>query len=340
MSTNFYYPGPKKKLAVLATAGDSNGIMHAIRRSIASTLQNRADFLSTIAAGSLSGLLADVFAYVPNRFKTLLMAQGAKGEQATTRELAQRVIKNQGVRGLVTGISPLMVLAVPSNAVFFSSVEFATKLINDPAVQQSSIPSSALQLLPGLMAQALAGLTGWTTTEVVKEAMQRETDRRPSLTRTVVDIYKTNGIPGFFRGYVAQFITYAPYNMLGLPLSNWILKTLFDGSDSDPAFLASFAFGYGLAGVITTPIDVVKTRVQLNAADSKLYPDKSITACTRRVYAESGVRGFFAGGGARAAWLAPRMAGAFWLFGKTKKHLMENKVFADDQDGFASKPWQ
>jgi|GEM_PF-1783896 len=335
----------------------------AIRESWADFFHDKVNVLQTVVAGSLSGLVADICAYVPNRFKTLMMAQGAKRESATLSQLYYRVRSKQGARGLMTGISPVLALALPSNAAFFATVEFTKKTIDKRAFKDSVIPNCLLSLLPGLGGQVVAGAAGWTTTEVLKEAMQRQTEGKPRLTQTVLEVYRTSGVPGFFRGYLSQFLTYAPYNMLGLPMSEWLLLQLFNNSDSDVAFLISFALGYGAAGVLTTPMDVIKTRIQLNAVDQRLYPNKTILAAAKQIYFEGvlnsfpvkhphsdkapgiitqvlkGLQGFFSGATPRAGWLAPRMALAFWLFGKFKGYLESQHLFVTEKNDDKPSPW-
>lgn len=70
-----------------------------------------------------------------------------------------------------------------------------------------------------------------------------------------------------------------------------------------------------VASLVTTPIDVVKTRVMLSAtentgsgageeADGTKKPAKGTFAVGRKIFFEEGVRGLFKGGAIRAVWTA------------------------------------
>lgn len=86
---------------------------------------------------------------------------------------------------------------------------------------------------------------------------------------------------------------------------------------------ASGAFGGGLATLVTQPMDVVKTRMQLSQKTIDGSPSRyrTVTEATRRVFNEEGVYGFFRGAsprfmkrilGSAITWMVFEEANAFY----------------------------
>ena len=78
--------------------------------------------------------------------------------------------------------------------------------------------------------------------------------------------------------------------------------------------------GYGLAGAVTNPFDVVKTRIQVAQSNPELFNYqggheliRGLDAA-RQMLAKEGPLAFFAGISGRVGWLAPRCALAVTAF--------------------------
>jgi hypothetical protein len=84
--------------------------------------------------------------------------------------------------------------------------------------------------------------------------------------------------------------------------------------------LCSF-FGYAAAGFVTTPADVVKTRIQVQASNPELFNFKGPIDCTAQILKNEGIGGLMAGWSGRVGWLAPRCAVAVTAFEATAKAI-------------------
>jgi hypothetical protein len=110
------------------------------------------------------------------------------------------------------------------------------------------------------------------------------------------------------------------------------------------------AISGSIASTVTTPIDVVKTRVMLSAGEShssgsrndvkgeiNAVRDKGPLAVGRDILRNEGVRGLFKGGLIRAGWTAIALGlylslyegGRFWL----EKRRMERDGIGRDEGG-------
>ncbi len=89
----------------------------------------------------------------------------------------------------------------------------------------------------------------------------------------------------------------------------------------------------GFTAVLTTPMDVVKTRMMLSVGDSwgekgKVQPSGYQVA--KLVYSERGVRGLFRGGALRAVWTAVGSALYLGTYEAAKVWLKGGKELGDD----------
>jgi solute carrier family 25 S-adenosylmethionine transporter 26 len=141
-----------------------------------------------------------------------------------------------------------------------------------------------------------------------------------------------------FRGYTALAARNLPFTAMQFPMFEHLKVTIkdyrkrngtFSGTLMETALITAVSAGSAgsVAAVITTPVDVVKTRIMLSAAGEstetkamekaksqgqslqKLASQrgatkKSSVTVAREVFAESGIKGLFRGGALRAAWTA------------------------------------
>ena len=115
---------------------------------------------------------------------------------------------------------------------------------------------------------------------------------------------------------------------------------------------ASAALAGALAAAVTTPSDVIKTRMMLAAGGSAegsgehvvkevgkrsatAGADKrSFVAVARQIYAERGVRGLFRGGWLRATWTAAGSGLYLGVYEASRVWLMRGKDAPDEDDGW------
>lgn len=83
----------------------------------------------------------------------------------------------------------------------------------------------------------------------------------------------------------------------------------------------------GFASTVTTPIDVVKTRVMLAASEG--VANRGIWAMGRQIYRDEGLRGLFRGGAIRSVWSAAALSIYLGIYEGERLYL-ENKRRAQD----------
>jgi hypothetical protein len=279
---------------------------------------------SLVGAAAISGLPADVFAFPFSRVKTVRMTQGAFGKQQGFFATTRNIYRLQGLRGFYRGLSPVLTTAIPGTTAYFTGAHLTERALGTGAA------SSFAQGLAG----QLAGSAVWVPSEVLKELRQMMNMKpelrgktTPQLLRHIV---RHEGVRGLYRGFVPQLLTFGPFNSLGVLLSTQLKQRVFGNQDNVAASFTSFLFGFGIAAAVTTPIDVVKTRIQVSTADPKRFPYRGIYECIKHVLEKEGLRAFLSGGLERALWLGQRQAIAWTTFG-TAFSLLRNRPEQPDE---------
>lgn len=162
---------------------------------------------------------------------------------------------------------------------------------------------------------------------------------QPSVTMQALKSFKKPS--QLFRGYTALAARNLPFTAMQFPMFEHLKLTIKDyrkrhglesGTLMETGLVTGISAGAAgsIAAVITTPVDVVKTRIMLSAAGSEsateaknvlneakakgktaeeLARDKGVTKKTglqvaREIVKEGGVKGLFRGGILRGAWTA------------------------------------
>lgn len=137
------------------------------------------------------------------------------------------------------------------------------------------------------------------------------------LLQSAKELYKAEGTLGFYRGFQATIQREIPFACVQYPLyellrRNWA-KTRPDGQLEPWRGALCGSFAGGLTGFLTTPLDVIKTRVMLSSDPN--HSSHPIDAM-KQIFREGGLRRLFAGALPRTAWIS---LGGFIFFGAYEK---------------------
>uniref|UniRef100_A0A3Q3BRI9 Mitochondrial glutamate carrier 2 n=1 Tax=Kryptolebias marmoratus TaxID=37003 RepID=A0A3Q3BRI9_KRYMA len=138
--------------------------------------------------------------------------------------------------------------------------------------------------------------------------------QRPSATGITVELLKTRGLAGLYKGAGATLMRDVPFSMIYFPLfAN--LNALGRGTTGSQAdvqakapFWQSFMAGCcagSVAAVAVTPLDVIKTRLQTLQKGEGEDTYRGILDCTKRIMRREGPSAFLKGATCRALVIAP-----------------------------------
>lgn len=115
-------------------------------------------------------------------------------------------------------------------------------------------------------------------------------------------------IKGFYRGWSTTILREIPFTIIQFPLYEWLKKTWSTKQNSpvnpiQGALCGSLAGG--VAAALTTPLDVLKTRIMLN--EKRV----SVIYLAKIIFKEEGFKVFWKGVGPRTMWISA--GGAIFL---------------------------
>lgn len=285
-------------------------------------------------AGALAGGFSNLALYPIDLAKTLKQAGPAsKGASLATQARAY------GFWSLWAGLTPAILGSMPSSALYFGVYEHMKRRLNavvpSPSTTEEGNNKNALLDLSAQRAQvarrwlvhAVAAAAGNTASslvfvpkEVLKQQLQTFRNSHSGVSANTLQvlgtILKEKGIIGLYSGYRATLLRNIPSAILRFALyeefkifiaGHSVLSTWLQ---THHAPLVAGAFAGAISSAMTTPLDVVKTRMAVNACP----PGGHVLTCLVDVAQREGVPGLYAGLGFRVLYSALFTAVGFTSF--------------------------
>lgn len=277
--------------------------------------------VSLLLASAAAGCFSRCFVHPMDTLRTRLMASaGATTLRAAFRQIAAR----DGPRGFYRGFAVSVALQAPAVATYLTTY--------DVAKAASPLPphAPATHLAAGLAAEAVSAVF-WVPMEVVKQRAQLRSGPAGATAAVVRDLLRAEGPAALFRGYGLTLGVFGPYAMVYF-VAYERFKKMAGKRDARPLptpVVAACASAAGaIAGGITTPLDVIKTRIQTQGdvatRQGGLVRPRAYRGtwhAVRVIAAEEGLRGFAKGLWARVLWIMPGTAITFSTFEFLKQYF-------------------
>lgn len=217
-----------------------------------------------MGSSAASGLLARCFVHPMDTVRTRIMASNTSSRLSVIGTLRD-VTARDGFRGLYRGFGVTAAMQAPAVATFLTTYDVSKAKLASMTGLSTSSP--LIHLTSGLVAEAVSAIF-WVPMEVLKQRAQLRDIHASSLT-AFRDLLRYEGIRSLFKGYVLTVGVFGPYSMLYfLSYEQWkraSCRLLHKQTPRDlptPAILISAAASGGFAAALTTPLDIVKTRLQ------------------------------------------------------------------------------
>ncbi|XP_038886539.1 S-adenosylmethionine carrier 1, chloroplastic/mitochondrial-like [Benincasa hispida] len=267
------------------------------------------DFLRSLYEGALAGgaagLVVEAALYPIDTIKTRLQAVHGEGKVV--------------LKGLYSGLAGNLAGMLPATAVFVG--------VYEPTKQKllESLPEN-LNALAHLTAGVIGGVASSiirVPTEVVKQRMQ--TSHFASASNAVHVIVSREGLKGLYAGYGSFLLRDLPFDAIQFCIYEQLrigYKLAAQRDPNDPENAIIGAFSGAVTGSITTPFDVIKTRLMVQGSNSQY---QGIQDCCRTIMKEEGPRAFLKGIGPRVLWIGLGGAIFFGVLEKTKQMLANQR---------------
>lgn len=261
-------------------------------------------FLCSLVGGGAAGFCTDVALFPVDTLKTRIQS-------------SQGFWKSGGFNGVYRGLLSAAAGSAPASALFFATYETVKKL-TPKNVEADSLILPAIHCGAASLGEVMACVVR-VPTENIKQKLQAGIHK--TNTECIKSIRSQNGLRGFYKGYWTTVLRDAPFSFLQFPLYEkfkciWRAEIVNNrGYSSDQENEADIevlqpwqgaicgSVSGAFAAALTTPLDVVKTRLMLGA-DVNGIAYTGMVDTFQRVIAEGGISSLYAGLGARVLWIS------------------------------------
>ncbi|KAF3171609.1 hypothetical protein TWF225_002254 [Orbilia oligospora] len=256
-----------------------------------------------IIAGATAAFAIDLIIYPLDTVKTRI--QASSEWTAGRRAL---------FKGAYQGVGSIILATLPSSAAFFLTYNFLVKTLSSTLLPSNNPHSKALQ--PAIHALSSAVAEGascaiLTPAEVIKQNAQVISPKSRDTTSLSLTVLKTllKEPKGLFRGYTALVSRNLPFTAMQFPLYEEIRRKIYKRKKiAHPSLIQVgiiTAISAGSAGsfaaAITTPLDVIKTRMML-LKDGGKSGSAGIFETAKMIVRTEGPKAIWKGGLLRAVW--------------------------------------
>ncbi|XP_061771585.1 probable mitochondrial glutathione transporter SLC25A40 [Nerophis ophidion] len=250
-----------------------------------------------------------------------------------TADAFVRIVRNEGIRSLWSGLPPTLVMAVPATVIYFTSYDqLCTKLKVKMGDHAQFAP-----MVSGAVAR-VGAVSVISPLELMRTKLQSQKQSYRQLAICVRTAVEADGWLSLWRGLGPTLLRDVPFSAMYWYNYERSKKWLCERYDAvEPTFTMTFVSGAvsGLfASVVTLPFDVVKTRRQVELGELQAmnlsHKASSTLSMMKRIVAQHGVQGLFAGFLPRIIKVVPACAIMIssYEFGKAlfRKHNQEQTL--------------
>ncbi|XP_010680220.2 protein MITOFERRINLIKE 1, chloroplastic [Beta vulgaris subsp. vulgaris] len=304
-----------------------------LKTTLKTTLKNLSVFERAFigaCAGGSAGAFTYVFLYPLETVKTKLQTKGASQVYKNTLDAIVKTFETKGILGFYSGVSAVLVGSTFSSAVYFATCEFGKSLLS----KFENYPPVLIPPTAGLMGNVVSSAI-MVPKELITQRMQAGAKGRSW--EVLLGILERDGVLGLYAGYSATLLRNLPAGVLSYSTFEWLKAAVQREKEREKLTpLESVCCG-ALAGAIsaslTTPLDVVKTRLMVGEAVNKVAAATftGVSATVKQILAEEGWVGFTRGMGPRVVHSACFSAIGYFAFETARLAIMEQYVKHKDQ---------
>ncbi|CAN4082708.1 unnamed protein product [Withania somnifera] len=274
-----------------------------------------------VGAGIFTGLT--VVLYPISVIKTRMQVATNNAAKDNAFSVVRGLVRNDGIPGLYRGFGTVITGAIPARIIFLTALE-TTKVAAFKMVEpfklsepvQAAIANGVAGMLASLCSQSVFVPIDIVSQRLMVQGYSGHASYNGGLD-VARKILKSEGIRGLYRGFGLSVLTYSPSSAVWWASygssQRFIWSRLLDNktdhggpTPSQGKIVAVQAAGGIIAGAtascVTTPLDTIKTRLQVMGYDKR----PTARQVVKQLIAEDGWTGFYRGLGPRfvsmSAW--------------------------------------
>eukprot|EP00249_Psilotum_nudum_P014577 c24897_g1_i1 orf=1510-2538(+) len=288
-------------------------------------LHDGVGFSQYMIAGSIAGMVEHMAMFPVDTLKTrmqMLASAGGSSHSALSRSFIS-IMKAEGPLGFYRGIGAMGLGAGPAHAVYFSVYELCKNRFGGNRAGHHPVAHAAAGIVATLASDAV-----FTPMDVVKQRLQLSGSPYRGVTDCMRVIFQEEGVRAFYASYRTTVVMNAPFTAVHFSTYEAMKKVLMDISPEKASeehlivhTIAGGAAG-ALAGAVTTPLDVVKTRLQCQGVNgAERFSNSSIGDALKKIIAKEGLAALLKGLKARVLFHTPAAAICWSTYESTKSFL-------------------
>ncbi|KXN72465.1 mitochondrial carrier [Conidiobolus coronatus NRRL 28638] len=263
--------------------------------------------------GSIAGAVGATVVYPIDLVKTRMQNQrtAVVGQilYKNSFDCFSKVIKNEGFLGLYKGLLPQLVGVAPEKAIKLTMNDLMRGVFTDKKTGE-------IELWQEVLSGGIAGASQVIFTnplEIVKIRLQIQGELSKSIDappkRSALWIVRHLGLVGLYKGAGACLLRDIPFSAIYFSAYSHLKKDYFKETATKKLAISELLLAGAIAGMpaayLTTPADVIKTRLQVEARKGETTYNGIVDAA-RKILREEGFAAFFKGGAARVFRSSPQ----------------------------------
>ncbi|EPZ33319.1 putative transmembrane protein [Rozella allomycis CSF55] len=283
-------------------------------------LIHKTDLSSKLKSGAIAGVLGTSIRIFPlDTLKTRL--QNQKGN-ISGLNMFKQIIRMEGARGLYRGLVPNLVGVTPEKAIKLAVNDAAREII----AKRKNLKMEELTTVDGMVAGATAGFCQVIATNPMEMAkIQMQIAGENGAKKSLTTIVKELGLRGLYKGTTQTLCRDVPFSLIFFSLSAYIKQTLHRETGSSQLWhtFASGIMAGSFAAIVVTPMDVVKTRIQIMHHPDRPNIYSGMLNCYQVIYKTEGIKAFFKGSAQRCLIVAPLFGISLLAYELQQKYSMQ-----------------
>jgi len=268
------------------------------------------DLMYVMLAGSCAGAVEHTLMFPVDTVKTRMQATEMHGgtRYKSVFSAFNHIIRFEGFRRLYSGFTAIIAAAVPSHAFYFVVYECMRVLLDMDRHQHHPLKT---MVAGGAATMAHDFIV--TPLDVIKQRMQLKASTFSNPVEAARCVCRESGWAAFIRSYPTTVLLNVPYMATQFTVYESAKLVLrknprLSNEESWQHHLIAGGFAGAVAGLMSNPLDVIKTRIQTDPRCGF----RRISTTIREIHFEDGLKGFSRGAGARALYCIPS-ASLIWL---------------------------
>ncbi|KAL0342428.1 UNVERIFIED_CONTAM: Mitochondrial magnesium exporter 1 [Sesamum calycinum] len=312
--------------------------------------------------GAIAGAFGEGMMHPVDTIKTRMQSQaffsGSKNQNSAL-QLVRAVWATDGLAGFYRGIAPGIMGSLATGATYFGVIESTKKWMEE---SHPTLGGHWAHFISGALGDTLGSFI-YVPCEVMKQRMQVQGSKKywtsvmvkegsrakhgmhmygyySGMFQAGCSIWKEQGLKGLYAGYWSTLARDVPFAGLMVTfyeafknMTQYAKQNLFPNANlhSNSSFEGLLLGGLagGLSAYLTTPLDVVKTRLQVQGIATRY---NGWLDALYKIWLAEGVRGMFRGSIPRITWYIPASALTFMAVEFLRDHHKVTSISLDKKE--------